>query len=122
MRRPRIRVVDPVRYLELLDLAEIVNEHAGHQEITIDLRIDLRGPRGQQRHVAHVLGQAADVGMVPHARRRRLQETPLELLISEYALEELPKIAVSDGGHDAEVSLYRSRAPSGATATNCAAS
>ena len=87
---------------ELPDLAEVVQEGAGHQQVAVDLRVLVGQAVGQLHDGDGVLEQAAGVGVVDRLGGRGPAQARGEVLVAEEGGDERLDVLVGDGVGQAE--------------------
>ena len=70
---PSFAVAEAAVVVQFVDLADVVQHHAGEQQVEIDHAVVRRGERGQAAQREHVLDQSAEIRMMNllGGRRRR---------------------------------------------------
>ena len=74
--------------VQLVDLADIVQDHAGEQQVEIDVRVVRRGQAGQRAQREHVLDQAAEEGVVDLLGGGRDAVAARDVRIVEHGIEQ----------------------------------
>ena len=80
---------------ELVDLADVVQEDAGQQQVAVDLGIEVEDPVGDVEQGDDVLEQPALVGVVVLDARRRRGELADELVVDQEALDQGAEVRVA---------------------------
>ncbi len=94
---PLVRVLHLALEGELADLAEVVEEGAGDEQIAVHLRIVVGDPMGELEAAHGVLEQAARIGVVDALRRRGSPQPVDHVLVVEEGLDEVAHVGVGDG-------------------------
>src|SRR4051812_28017153 len=89
---PQIGVGEGTIIRKFVDLADIVQENAGQEKVSIDFRIEIDDAIGNVEQGDHVLEQPALIGVVVLDPRRRGGEFTDKFVIDQKALDQGPEV------------------------------
>ena len=89
-----------------LDLADVVDQRAGHRDVAVDARERAPDRAHGLAHGQRVLQQAVQVGLVVELRRRRAAEPlPHVGALAEQRVQQLPQVRVAHGARSGGAGL-----------------
>ena len=97
--------------VQLVDLADIVQHHAGDQQVVIDVRVVRRGRLRQPADAEHVLDQAAQKGVMNLLGGGRAAVAARDVLIVQHRVQQALQVRIGDAGDDARAA--RATSPPG---------
>ncbi len=97
-----VGVLDAALVAELADLAQVVEEGAGHEQVAVELRVLIGDPVGELDAGHGVLEQPSRVGVVHALRGGRAAQAGDQVVVGQEGLHEFLHVDVGDGLDEAD--------------------
>ena len=92
---PVARVREPALVIQLVDLADVVQHHAGEQKVAVDVGVVRRRRARQGAQRKHVLDQPAQIRVVDLLGGGRPAVAPRDVLIVQHRIEQRLQMGVA---------------------------